>query len=212
MMLVINTAFKTANLAVVTDKIYSCDIDSNSKHSENVLPTIEKLLDEAGIDVLDIDTVALVTGPGSFTGLRIGAAIARALGSVNKKIKFISLSSLSLMAYIIAKHKLVKGNFVCAINALSGLYFVGTYDQNGINIEEEKMIDSACFEKITLPKFAFADDIDGLDSVTCDNKSLVDFAKSEESAKHFVSLEELLPRYLRLSQAEDNLIKKSKKV
>ncbi len=211
-MLVINTAFKTANLAVVTDKVYACDIDSNSKHSENVLPSIEKLVEKAGIDILDIDTVALVTGPGSFTGLRIGAAIARALGSVNKKLKFISLSSLSLMAYIIAKQKLVKGNFVCAINALSGLYFVGTYDENGINIEEEKMIDSACFEKITLPKFAFEGDIDGLQSVICDNGSLVDFAKSEERAKHFVSLEELLPRYLRLSQAEDNLIKKSKKV
>ena len=109
-MLVINTAFKTANLAVVTDKVYACDIDSNSKHSENVLPSIEKLVEKAGIDILDIDTVALVTGPGSFTGLRIGAAIARALGSVNKKLKFISLSSLSLMAYIIAKQKLVKWN------------------------------------------------------------------------------------------------------
>ena len=211
-MLVINTAFKTANLALVTDKTYAFDIDSNSKHSENVLPTIEKLVEEAHIDVVDIDTVALVTGPGSFTGLRIGAAIARALGSVNKKIKFISLSSLSLMAYIIAKQKLAKGDFVCAINALSGLYFVGTYDKNGINIEEEKMIDNASFEKITFPKFAFEGDIDGLQSVICDNESLVEYAKSQQKAKHFVTLDELLPRYLRLSQAEDNLLKKSKKV
>ena len=70
-MLAINTAFMTANLALETPDgrtIYR-ELDAHSKHSENVLKTIDEMCQEGGVDVLDMETVAVVVGPGSFTGL-----------------------------------------------------------------------------------------------------------------------------------------------
>lgn len=53
---------------------------SNMTHSQVVLPMIENLLDKKGKKLADITEIEVATGPGSFTGLRVGAAIANALG------------------------------------------------------------------------------------------------------------------------------------
>ena len=214
-MLAINTAFMTANLALKTPegKVYLKDIDAKSKHSENVLKTIEDLCEQANINVLDVQTVAVVVGPGSFTGLRIGTAIAKALGAVNKDLKFVGLSSLELMAYIARKRKLTKDNFVCVLNALSNLYFVAYFDVNGIKLQEEKMIDAEEFSKIAEEKIVLNGDLSLNDaqSVEITPEDLLEFALSKEQEKQFVEEKNLVPVYLRLSQAEDNLEKKIKK-
>ena len=213
-MLAINTAFMTANLALETaDGALFKDIDAKSKHSENVLKTIDEMCQEAGRDINDIKTVAIVVGPGSFTGLRISASIAQALGCAIKHLKFVALSSLELMAYIIVKNNLASGDFVCAINALSNLYFVCKFDKNGIKLSDEEMIDKQQFEAIDLPKFVLAGDLkdEGLNFVETTCKSLYEFSKLKQQQGLFVKQEEMMPVYLRLSQAEDNLLKKSKK-
>lgn len=214
-MLAINTAFMTANLGLCTKDgvVVTRDVDANSKHSENMLKTIDEMCQEAKIDILDVETVAVVVGPGSFTGLRIGTAVAKALGCVNEMLKFEALSSLGLMAYIIAKHKLCKGKFACVINALSDLFFVAYFDENGISIQNEALIERTEFEKIYVPKFALKGDLTGEDvfEIEITAKDLLEFAKEEERQKKFVKIEEMVPKYLRLSQAEDNLKKKQKK-
>ena len=214
MMLVINTAFMTANLALQTadGKVVLRDIDAKSKHSENVLKTIDEMCQEAKVSVLDVDTVAVVVGPGSFTGLRIGTAIAKALGCVNKNLKFVALSSLEAMAYIHSKQRGDKNDFVCAINALSNLFFVGTYDCHGHKLEEEKMIDKAQFEEISLEKVALVGDLsEKVDTeIELNGTDLLEFALLKAKKGEFVTQEELLPKYLRLSQAEDNLNKLKK--
>lgn len=48
--------------------------------SEDILPIIEELLRKNGIDKKEIGLIAVSDGPGSLTGLRIGAAIAKGLG------------------------------------------------------------------------------------------------------------------------------------
>lgn len=49
-------------------------------HSQVVLPMIDKLLRKQGITLKDITKIEINHGPGSFTGLRVGTAIACALG------------------------------------------------------------------------------------------------------------------------------------
>jgi tRNA threonylcarbamoyladenosine biosynthesis protein TsaB len=49
-------------------------------HSERLLPLIAALLNDVGLTPSDLDAVAVATGPGSFTGVRIGLATAKALG------------------------------------------------------------------------------------------------------------------------------------
>jgi tRNA threonylcarbamoyladenosine biosynthesis protein TsaB len=48
-------------------------------HAEALIPLIKRVVDHAGIAFADLDRVAVTTGPGSFTGLRVGIAAARGL-------------------------------------------------------------------------------------------------------------------------------------
>lgn len=214
-MLAINTAFMTTNLALKTDnKTVLRELDSSCKHSENVLKTIDEMCQEAQIDILDEKVVAVVTGPGSFTGLRIGVSIAKALGCANKNLKFISMSSLDFMAYIVSKNNLCQGEFVCALNALSNLFFVSTYDKDGTKTQNEKMIEKSAFEEIKSPIFVLDGDLksDSDHTISMTSKDLLEYALKLENAGLFTSEKDLLPVYLRASQAEDNLSKKDKKV
>ena len=52
------------------------------RHASRLLPLTAELLERAGIGFEDIDRLAVGVGPGTFTGLRIGVATARALGRV----------------------------------------------------------------------------------------------------------------------------------
>src|SRR5207342_1439060 len=49
------------------------------RHGETLLPAIERLLDEHGVDRSRIAAVVVGTGPGAFTGLRVGIATAKGL-------------------------------------------------------------------------------------------------------------------------------------
>lgn len=214
MLLAINTAFLTANLALQTDDCNLLkDIDSKSKHSENVLNTIDTMCIEANVNINQLDTLAVVVGPGSFTGLRIGTAIAQALGCVNKNLKFLALSSLELMSYIVVKNKLCERDFVCVINALSNLFFVCKFNKEGIKISQEQMIDKSALDIVNLPKFALQNDLydEMFTFIKFDSQSLLDYANLKAQQNAYVPLEKMLPVYLRASQAEDNLLKKSKK-
>lgn len=209
-MLVINTAFKMANIGLKTPdgRIFEKQLDSSAKHSENVLKIIDEVCEEAGVDVHSVETVAVVTGPGSFTGLRIGVAIAKALGCVNENLKFLSLSSLQLMAYISCKNHKHESEFVCAIDALSKLYFVAEFDQNGKILKEERIVGENEFLNLHLPIIGLKGDIDGLFQVEIATQDVLEFALIKEKENKFVSADQLMPVYLRLSQAEDNLMTK----
>jgi len=65
--------------------------------AQRVLPMISELLNEAGIALSELDLIAVVAGPGSFTGVRIGIAVAQGLG-MSAAVPVVPLSSLALMA------------------------------------------------------------------------------------------------------------------
>jgi tRNA threonylcarbamoyladenosine biosynthesis protein TsaB len=72
-------------LCIDTTQIKQADItlkiDGNEykKTGEAVLPAIKELLDEHELTIHDVNSIVLATGPGSFTGLKIGATIAAML-------------------------------------------------------------------------------------------------------------------------------------
>ncbi len=80
--LAIDTSTKTGGAAVVDgDRIlgeYVLDLERKT-HSERVIPAIDSVLKGIGITVNDLGAIAIAYGPGSFTGLRIGLATAKAL-------------------------------------------------------------------------------------------------------------------------------------
>ncbi len=73
------------------------------KHSEMLTVFIEGLLVENGIDIKDIDAVAVSKGPGSYTGLRIGASVAKGLCYALEK-PLISVGSLDAMGIFTAQN------------------------------------------------------------------------------------------------------------
>ena len=79
--LVIDTSGPVCGTAVMDEeKVYSeFTAQNRNTHSASLMPMIEAALKAAGTDLKDLDAVAAVTGPGSFTGVRIGVATAKGL-------------------------------------------------------------------------------------------------------------------------------------
>ena len=71
--------------------------DAQRQSAQRILPMISELLAEAEIQIQDLDLIAVVAGPGSFTGVRIGVAVAQGL-SLTGMIPVVPLSSLALLA------------------------------------------------------------------------------------------------------------------
>lgn len=59
-------------------------VDCGRKHSERLMSTVDWLLHEAGLGLDNIDALAISIGPGSFTGLRVGAAAWKGLAFAQK--------------------------------------------------------------------------------------------------------------------------------
>jgi len=72
----IETATRAGGSALFDDNglVAEAFSDTETTHSRRLLPSIDRLITEAGWKPRDIDLVAVSTGPGSFTGLRIGMA------------------------------------------------------------------------------------------------------------------------------------------
>lgn len=81
MILAIETATMCGSVALVSDcgLVGEYSLRNSRTHSKRLLSGIEWLMGEAGIGWADIDGVAVSSGPGSFTGLRIGFSTAKGL-------------------------------------------------------------------------------------------------------------------------------------
>lgn len=71
-------------------------------HSQLLLPQCEQLLANAGMELSQVDVIAYSRGPGSFTGLRIGAGVVQGLAFAHD-IPVIPVSSLEALAQRVAK-------------------------------------------------------------------------------------------------------------
>ena len=66
-------------------------------HATELLPALDRVLGDAGVGWDAVDAIAVGTGPGTFTGLRIGIATARALARAND-VELRAVSSLAALA------------------------------------------------------------------------------------------------------------------
>ncbi len=98
--LAIESSAKAASVALCEDKELILQYFQNSghTHSRTLLKMTEELLNNIGLKVQDLDYIAVASGPGSFTGIRIGvsAAIGLAWGA-DKEV--CGVSTLEAMAY-----------------------------------------------------------------------------------------------------------------
>jgi tRNA threonylcarbamoyladenosine biosynthesis protein TsaB len=81
--LAIDTALEACSVAILdterTDLRAHESLPMQRGHAEALMPLVARVLDRAQLDFSAIDRVAVTTGPGSFTGLRVGIAAARGI-------------------------------------------------------------------------------------------------------------------------------------
>ena len=79
-------------------EVFTLNPKIESKVSEIILITIDEILNINNISKEDINAIVFNKGPASFTGTRVSASIAQAIG-FSRNIPAVGISSLSLMAY-----------------------------------------------------------------------------------------------------------------
>lgn len=129
--LAIDTATKTAGVALLRDEQTLAEYFFNLpvNHSETVLPAVHRGLELAGAGIADVGLIALTVGPGSFTGLRIGASTVKGL-ALAAGIPVVGVSTLEALAY----NAVGFAGVICPLlDARKGEVYAGLYraDENG---------------------------------------------------------------------------------
>jgi tRNA threonylcarbamoyladenosine biosynthesis protein TsaB len=101
-------------------------LSAGPAHARELMPAIADVMERAGVDFGDLEAIAVGVGPGTFTGLRIGIATARALaGAAGVPLR--PVSSLAALAEgIDAEQRLP------LIDARRGELFAALYDSDGV--------------------------------------------------------------------------------
>lgn len=96
----IDTTGQTASAALVEDDKLIAEFTLNYKltHSQTIMPMIAEIIERSETDKASIDCIACAAGPGSFTGLRIGAATAKGFALAWDK-PIVAVPTLDALAY-----------------------------------------------------------------------------------------------------------------
>ena len=125
----IDTSSKIASIAIIEDGHVLDEIHvlSEEEHSQTLMPMIEKMFNDNNMDLDEIDLIGCSRGPGSFTGIRIGIATAKAFSDA-KNIPLIGIDSLEALAYSVVIEKENNDCEILAmINAKNDNVYAATY-------------------------------------------------------------------------------------
>ena len=127
--LAFDTTARIASVAVCEDErllgIYN--VDNGLTQSELLLPMAESLLRSLKLSFSDIELLCAATGPGSFTGVRIGAALVKGLG-FGRNLPCVSVSTLEELAENITP---LAGILVPCMDARRNQLYTATFKSNG---------------------------------------------------------------------------------
>lgn len=125
----IDSSGLVASVALAEEEELLAEFTVNNKktHSQTLLPMLDEMMTMSGIAIEEIDAIAVASGPGSFTGLRIGSATAKGLGlALNKPI--VSVPTLDGLAYQMAG----VGGIICPImDARRNQVYTAAYRMTG---------------------------------------------------------------------------------
>ncbi len=125
--LAIDTSTEFLSLALWLDGIVlSRDILAGQTHSQQILPTLRALVDEANIELKALDGIAFGAGPGSFTGLRIACGVAQGL-AFGANLPVVGVSTLQALAQQSGAEKVV----ACLDARMGEIYHAAYEKQNG---------------------------------------------------------------------------------
>jgi len=215
----IDTSSNICGVSILEDTNLICKLDAvtGRTHSENLMPMIDEALKKAELKPADINLIVCDIGPGSFTGIRIGIASCKAMSEVIgiKVVPIVSLESL-------AGNEIGNSEIICSmIDARNNQVYCGIFDGN-VERKEELMADdiNVILEKINkydnivfvgdgaiLHKDLIEEKMNGKNIKFSENNKqdvaslgIVTYKKACKS--EFLTADEVVPMYLRKSQAE----------
>ncbi len=236
--LAIDTSSSRCSVTIYEDNNVLINLfnDEQKTHSVKLMPMIDESFKKTGLTLDDIGLLVCSTGPGSFTGVRIGIATVKAFADV-KHIPIVGVCSLESLAYNVSD-LIQSDSLVCSLvdaknkNVYCGIYCFENNECNQLVIFSEDLnttisLINEKLKELQLNKIYFVGDAsktykDTLTSSFTNSK----FASDEENMQNGISLAKaglqkfnsgdygnsnsIFPIYLRKSQAERVLEKKIK--
>lgn len=199
-------------------------INNKLTHSVTLMPVVSDLLRNSGITTEDIDLFAVANGPGSFTGLRIGISAVKGMAFAASK-PCAAVSTLEAMAYNVA---MCDGVVCASIDARCNQVYTATFlNDNGT---VTRLTDEECLKADELA--ARLSEYDGDIILVGDGAQLVKKAADEQGVNtrlapdplrfqtgygvclaamnaERIAPEQLMPMYLKLPQAQRELMAKN---
>ncbi|MCI9031569.1 MAG: tRNA (adenosine(37)-N6)-threonylcarbamoyltransferase complex dimerization subunit type 1 TsaB [Clostridia bacterium] len=183
-------------------EVYLSD-EGKAKAGRALMPMLDEALGKAGMTVNDAEFIAVVVGPGSFTGLRIGVSAARSLAYA-LDIPVVPVNSCELAAYNSKCH----GKVLTVSDAGNGYCFVAVYDGG------EELMPPTCIREGELEELSKAQngcviaadskysERFGTEETKGDGIIRLALEKYSSRARNYKTIE---PLYVRKSQAEADL-------
>ncbi|MCO7128008.1 tRNA (adenosine(37)-N6)-threonylcarbamoyltransferase complex dimerization subunit type 1 TsaB [Sporolactobacillus shoreicorticis] len=217
--LAIDSSNLVMSVAVTTERKVLAELTTNSRknHSERLMPAIAQMIEAAGLEAADIDRIAVAEGPGSYTGLRIGATIAKMLAWTLKK-DLVGVSSLEVAAQ---NGRGFAGYIAPFFDARRGQVFTGLYEAKDGEIvsvapDQLVMMDDWLPELRNLaePVLFLSNDLDKwgellstqayaeLGDITRNVPRAAELARIGAKKEPVSDIHHFLPAYLRLAEAE----------
>ena len=139
-------------------------------HAERLFPCLDALLAEAGLAYGDLDRVAVTTGPGSFTGLRIGLSAARGLGLA------LDIPVLGIPGLLAVSLSAPAGPVAVLLDARRGEAYLQLFSAPGIPAAPPALLAMAA-ARAAVPAASTL-----IESPFCDIERLADFAAAADPA------------------------------
>lgn len=212
--LCLNTCFRAAQIYVSGKTPKFEVIDANCKHSEHVLPEVEKTLISANLGAKEVDALAVCVGPGSFTGIRIGVALVKGLG-FSRNLDCVAFNSFEIIAEQFFLENPKASEVVVVLDGLGGFVFVSKLSRIG-----QVLTAPTCFDMSQMAEFiannkcdyvCHKDDLNkfAIQSIEPTKEAYENLLMRKLLAGEVVKCSDISPLYLRKSQAEVELEKKN---
>jgi len=233
--LAIESSSITASVAIVMDDMLTAEYTINHKktHSQTLLPMIAEICKITETEMESVDLIAVSNGPGSFTGLRIGCATGKGLG-LALDVPVVSVPTLEAMVYNLYGYNKI----ICPImDAKRSHVYTGIYTWQDKVDKNIHILLNQCIlpiEELVNKLNEINEEVVFIGDGIAVNKTLIEgnmkvkysFAPAHMSSQRAASVavlgkrlyeegksinaRDLLPEYLRPTQAERELDKKSK--
>lgn len=151
--LAIDTAGTHCSVMLLVDgKEFLRSENTSQRHSRHILGMIDQLMNEAGIHLDNLHLLVWNAGPGSFTGLRIGASVVQAL-AYSFRLPVLSLSSLEILAHAASRNHAERqgesATIAVAVDArMNGIYWATFISREGSleRLEADQLLDAGILD------------------------------------------------------------------